>query len=53
MIKEEKGYTVLDTIPVAEQENRTLPNSDPAKGGNFTYQKQPWDQGTDSAERNK
>lgn len=41
MAKEEKGYTVLDTVDVIEQ--RELPNSDPAPGNNMTYQDQPWD----------
>lgn len=41
MAKDEKGYTVLDTVDVTK--NRVLPNSDPAPGDNFTYQDNPWD----------
>lgn len=43
MAKEEKGYTVLDTVDVEQMKNRELPNSDPAKGDNWSYQDQPWD----------
>ena len=39
-----EGYTVLDSVDVAEGKDRALPNSDPAKGNNFTYQDQPWDE---------
>jgi hypothetical protein len=41
MAKEEKGYTVLDTVDVEGMRNRELPNSDPAKGDNMSYQDQP------------
>ena len=41
MAKEEKGYTVLDTVDAIKQ--RDLPNSDPAHANNMTYQNQEWD----------
>ena len=41
MAKEEKGYTVLDTVDIIKQ--RELPNSDPCDEDNFSYQDQPWD----------